>query len=143
MSSDVEYLYFGHPAAGQDKYLDKYFIPTSAFKTISNLADPRCVVVGKKGCGKTALFTKLAESRSKSRLVTSINPDTHQLGATKEYSYRQYANLFQYEILLEVLKTFCEDAAINDRFDAGFVLKAKAIAGEYVQIVRGDRTSVV
>jgi ABC-type lipoprotein export system ATPase subunit len=129
MPSDGEHFYFGHPAAAQDTYLDKYFILTEAFKTISDLADPRCVVVGKKGCGKTALFTKLAESKASSRLITTINPDTHQLGKVTEYSYRQYANLFQYEILLEVLKSFCENDEIKKRFDKAFDLKARTAAG--------------
>jgi hypothetical protein len=143
MASDIELLYFGHPAAAQDTNLDHYFVSTSAFTTISDLSDQRCIIVGKKGCGKTALFNRLAESASESRLVTRISPHTHQIEASVGYSYRQYENLFQYEILLEVLKTFSKNAEVTRRFDKDFVLKAKTEAREYMQVFKGLKRKLV
>src|SRR6266550_7543742 len=137
MSDKPQPLYFGTPAAAQDPYLAKYFIHTAAYKTIADFSDPRSVVVGKKGGGKSALFTVLAETKSSDRLVVSISPDTHQIpDINAGYSYRQYSNLFQYEILLEVLKEFWQNTAVHKSFSKTFVAGALAEASEYMKALQ-------
>lgn len=127
-------LYFGHPAAMQDKNLLNYFIATGAADSVGDIDDPRCIIVGKKGSGKTALFRATAELNRPLRIVTTVNARSHLLPPAKHLlNHAQYANIFAYEMLLEMLRGFVRNDKARKLFTRTFNAKAFAEGNEYLK----------
>ncbi len=64
----------GHPDAAEDKeFLASCFIDTGELQVLRNCADPRRLVLGRSGAGKTALLQKLLECEER---AISIKPES-------------------------------------------------------------------
>jgi hypothetical protein len=127
-------MYFGHPAALQDENLFRYFVKTNVADGIGKIGDPRCIVVGKKGAGKTALARAMAHADYPLRVVAFISARTHQLPPAKHaLSHAQFANVFEYEILLELLRNFVKHEKAPKLFTKTFNAKVYAEGNEYLK----------
>jgi len=139
MANGTEHLYFGHPAALKDPHLKDYFVFTDPIRAISDFADPRCIIVGKKGSGKTAVFLRLAESNGVGTLVTvAINQYSHELAAFQRAApYSRFTNMFAFEILLEMLRGFLANPTARRPFARTFIAAVGVAASEYLQRFAG------
>jgi hypothetical protein len=67
----------GMPAAEQDEtFLHECFVDNGLFQIIRNCEDPRCILVGRTGAGKSALIAKLEEEEQH---VVQIRPEALSL----------------------------------------------------------------
>jgi len=133
-----KHLYFGHPAAIKDEHLLSYFVPTAASETIADFKDRRCIVVGKKGGGKTALFRELSRPVKQTRIVVPISPKSHQLPPAKHaLAYPQFANIFEFEILLEIIRSFVNNEEARKLFSKSFNAAAWLEGKEYLSKLVG------
>ena len=72
-----KYQTLGAPDAETDKNLDKVFIDTGALDVLEDVDNSKCIIVGRTGCGKSALITRMAKSENKK--VTRIAPESMSL----------------------------------------------------------------
>lgn len=103
-----------HTAEYDTKNLDESFIETPEYRSILETKD-RCVVVGRRGTGKSAMFWKLNKywSQQKSTHVIQIAPEDYQTIGFRglfspfngKYSHVRAAAriIWKYSILLEML----------------------------------------
>lgn len=105
----------GSEAAEQDPLLTSCFIRTSAYETIANRDDPKCVIVARAGMGKTAIVRHLRETHDH---VLRINPQSlafHILSRSEMLrSLREagihldafYESLWRHVFVIELLKHY-------------------------------------
>lgn len=62
-------------AEDDKKYLLKCFVDTGDLEAVLDFSNPRCLVLGRTGVGKTALLTKLQDQNKKRKNVIVINPE--------------------------------------------------------------------
>ena len=103
----------GAPAAeDDDQFLEHCFIDTGELEVLANTQDARSVIVGRTGCGKTALLTHLRNSHTH---VASIEPEhlslqylsnseiltyLHSLGVRLDLFYRLlWRHIFTVELI--------------------------------------------
>lgn len=124
MAQELKGLQVGEPVAEneEDSLVDEYFIETSAYEDA--LTGKDCIFVGRKGCGKTANFLKLANSLRKDRanLVCVIKPEGYEIESLvkllhkyKEADTRGYVieSLWKYLLVTQIANTAAE--AIRSR----------------------------
>lgn len=101
----------GTAAENEFRRLSEYFVETPAFRAA--IEGEGRIVIGRKGSGKTAIFTEMATQLGKNRksLILSLKPDGYQLRkfkdnlinflseGTKEHTV---AAFWEYLLLLEV-----------------------------------------
>ena len=62
--------------AEDDKgFLLNCFVDTGDFSVIEDFNDPRCLILGRTGMGKTALLTKLRDAKEGKNTVIAIDPE--------------------------------------------------------------------
>jgi energy-coupling factor transporter ATP-binding protein EcfA2 len=105
---------FGSDVAEQDEHLSKYFITTSSYRRC--LANEKCLVIGPKGSGKTAILKTLqGESPGGSVVITPEVFATSVLSKFVESSHKvwdeneAFVSTWIFTILVEVFKRICDD----------------------------------
>ena len=63
---------FGMAAAEQDTLLSDCFFPTTFYRIVRNINDPRSGLIGRSGSGKTAILERL---KSDGFRTVSVNPE--------------------------------------------------------------------
>lgn len=95
MDIQIKDLHFGVPAAERDDDLFSCFVASEAYSNLQ--AGKKCIILGNRGSGKSALFLKLAqEERGKNNIVVELAPE--------DYSY---------ELLSETMKKESEGAWVK------------------------------
>lgn len=61
-------------AADDESFLLNCFIDTGDYESVTDFSDPKCLILGRTGVGKTALITKLSEEKSDRVII--INPES-------------------------------------------------------------------
>ena len=70
--------------AEQDQRLREYFLKTSNYKNA--LSGTKTIVIGRKGSGKSAIFTLMrSELEESGALVIPVTPDQYSWSALKDY----------------------------------------------------------
>ena len=80
---DLRKIDLGKDEAEQDTNLGKYFLKTEAYAAC--LRGSKFVVIGRKGSGKSAIFTLLNEELSKENLVVQITPNQYAWSTLRSY----------------------------------------------------------
>lgn len=81
---DLQKIDLGKDEAEQDQRLHEYFLKTASYKNA--LSGRKTVVIGRKGSGKSAIFTLLRSELEKSgNLVIPITPDQYSWSALRDY----------------------------------------------------------
>jgi hypothetical protein len=77
-----EFIFKKHDSIGvsaaedDEKFLLNCFIDTGDFSIVEDFGDPRCLILGRTGMGKTALLTKLKDEKKDKDTVIIINPES-------------------------------------------------------------------
>lgn len=90
MPIDLARMNFGAPAAERDIVvgLADYFVESEAFHRLSTRS--KCILLGNRGTGKSAIFKVMAERARKSQqLVLELNPE--------HYSYEMLSAVLRSE----------------------------------------------
>lgn len=81
---DLTKIDLGKDEAEQDQRLREYFLKTSNYKNA--LVGTKTIVIGRKGAGKSAIFTLMrSELEDSGVLVIPITPDQYSWSALKDY----------------------------------------------------------
>src|SRR5574341_30015 len=81
---DLHRIDLGKDEAEQDKRLQEYFLKTHHYNNAYK--GTKTIVIGRKGSGKSAIFTLMQKELSDSNvLVIPITPDQYSWGALKDY----------------------------------------------------------
>ena len=81
---DLAKIDLGKDEAEQDQRLREYFLKTTNYK--NSLAGTKTIVIGRKGSGKSAIFTLMRDELEESgTLVIPVTPDQYSWSALKEY----------------------------------------------------------
>ncbi|MBI2472145.1 MAG: hypothetical protein HYV59_13040 [Planctomycetes bacterium] len=81
---DITKIDLGKDEAEQDQRLREYFLKTSNYKNA--LAGTKTIVIGRKGSGKSAIFTLMrTELEETGVLVIPVTPDQYSWSALKDY----------------------------------------------------------
>lgn len=81
---DLSKIDLGKDEAEQDQRLREYFLKTSNYKNA--LVGTKTIVIGRKGAGKSAIFTLMRrELEDSGELVIPITPDQYSWSALKDY----------------------------------------------------------
>lgn len=81
---DLRKIDLGKDEAEQDQRLHEYFLKTASYKNA--LSGQKTIVIGRKGSGKSAIFTLLRKELEKSEeLVIPITPDQYSWSALRDY----------------------------------------------------------
>ncbi len=115
MSLDLAHMNFGAPAAERDIVvgLADYFVESEAFQRLSTRS--KCIVLGNRGTGKSAIFKVMAErARRSQQLVLELNPEHYSyemlsavLRSEKEGSWAKhgaFTSAWKYLILVKVMQ---------------------------------------
>ncbi|HOW54125.1 MAG TPA: hypothetical protein PLR60_05650 [Syntrophorhabdaceae bacterium] len=89
MEISLKNLNFGVPAAERDDDLISCFVITESYQNITK--GKKCIVLGNRGTGKSAVFRKLAdEEKAKNNIIIQLAPE--------EYSYELLSNTLRKEM---------------------------------------------
>jgi ABC-type multidrug transport system fused ATPase/permease subunit len=81
---DLARIDLGKDEAEQDRSLREYFLKTTNYK--NSLAGTKTIVIGRKGSGKSAIFTLMRDELEKSgAVVIPVTPDQYSWSALKDY----------------------------------------------------------
>lgn len=80
---DLKRIDLGKDEAEQDANLARYFLKTEAYAASRRGA--KFVVIGRKGSGKSAIFTLLNDELAKENLVVQITPDQYAWSTLRSY----------------------------------------------------------
>ena len=130
MHINAQDLNFGVPAAERDEDLISCFVNSQAYMNIES--GRKCIILGNRGSGKSALFRKLANSQKvKGNIVVDLAPD--------DYSY---------ELLSQALKRERDGAwAKHGAFSAAWkylilVTTMKRIVADGSRLKRGPEAKI-
>jgi hypothetical protein len=109
----------GKDEAEQDQRLREYFLKTSSYTNA--LAGAKTVVIGRKGSGKSAIFTLMRDELQKEgALVIPITPDQYSWSALKDYQeqgilpVQAHTNAWKMTLLSSVAWKLTEAGLISD-----------------------------
>lgn len=108
----------GTPDAETDRILDKVFIDTGAFDVLDDVDNPKCIIVGRTGSGKSALIKRLLDNEDK---ITRIAPESMSLKFLSNSTILDYFRtldvklnffykvLWKHVFVVEILKLYLGD----------------------------------
>jgi hypothetical protein len=143
----------GTPDAESDRMLDDVFIDNGAFEALADIDNPKCILIGRTGSGKSALLKKIEEEKEKCKRIEPESMSLRYLSNSTILNYLRKLNVnlnFFYKVLwkhvfiVEVLKLYLDenenkkksmfqilrDKVINNR---GKINPAKEKAINYLQ----------
>lgn len=83
MNYDLSQISLGNDEAEQDKILKEYFLKTSSY--MNSLNGSKTIIIGRKGSGKSAIFTLMKDELEGLRsVVIPITPDQYSWSALSE-----------------------------------------------------------
>jgi hypothetical protein len=109
----------GTPDAETDRNLSKVFIDTGAYEVLSDVDNPKCIIVGRTGSGKSALIKRLLTYEDK---VTRIAPESMALKFLSNSTILDYFRsiniklnffykvLWKHVFIVEILKLYLGEA---------------------------------
>jgi energy-coupling factor transporter ATP-binding protein EcfA2 len=116
---DLKKINLGKDEAEQDERLKEYFLKTESYEKIRN--GEKTIVLGRKGSGKSAIFTLLEEEYSnKGDIVIQITPDQYSWGALKDYQEQgilpeqAHTNAWKLTLLSAIVWKLNEEGKINE-----------------------------
>ncbi len=81
---NLQKIDLGKDEAEQDQRLHEYFLKTTSYKNA--LSGQKTIVIGRKGSGKSAIFSLLQSELEKSgNLVIPITPDQYSWSSLRDY----------------------------------------------------------
>lgn len=114
---DLTKIDLGKDEAEQDINLGKYFLRTEAYMACSR--GSKFVVIGRKGSGKSAIFTLLNEELSKDSLVIQITPDQYAWSTLRSYKEtgisieHAHTNAWKLTIISAIVWRLTEDKLLS------------------------------
>lgn len=112
---DINKLTFGSPAAERDSDLLDCFVNSETYQNLK-LAK-KTIILGNRGSGKSALFRKLAEEKSKGNIIIQLAPEDYSyelmsgiLKKETEGSWAKqgaYSAAWKYLIYITIMKEIC------------------------------------
>lgn len=109
----------GTPDAETDRVLNDVFIDTGALDVLTDVDNPKCIIVGRTGSGKSALIKQIVH---KSQKVTRIAPESMALKFLSNSTILDYFRsidvnlnyfykvLWKHVFIVEILKLYLGDA---------------------------------
>lgn len=110
----------GAPDAETDRNLDRVFIDTGAYEVLEDIDNPKCIIIGRTGSGKSALIKRLLENEEK---VVRIAPEAMSLKFLSNSTILDYFRslnirlnffykvLWKHVFIVEILKMYLGDTA--------------------------------
>lgn len=81
---DLQKIDLGKDEAEQDQRLHEYFLKTASYRNA--LTGQKTIIVGRKGSGKSAIFSLLqSELENSGNLVIPITPDQYSWSTLRDY----------------------------------------------------------
>lgn len=123
----LDRINIGDPAAENEQdRLSEYFLDTEEFR--STLSGQTNIIIGRKGCGKTAIFLQVRDRtrQDKRNIVVDLNPEGAQLVKLKERmveiqslgARKEFITAFwQYVVWLEIAYKILEKDERASRYD--------------------------
>ena len=114
---ELKNIDFGKDEAEQDINLHKYFLRTSAYTAC--LSGKKFVVIGRKGAGKSAIFTLLNDELSKTQSIIQITPDQYSWSTLRSYKEtgisveHAHTNAWKLTILSSIIWKLTETQALK------------------------------
>ena len=112
---EINKLTFGSPAAERDADLIDCFVNSETYQNLK-LAK-KTIILGNRGSGKSALFRKLAEEKSKDNIIIQLAPEDYSyelmsgiLKKETEGSWAKqgaYSAAWKYLIYITIMKEIC------------------------------------
>jgi hypothetical protein len=126
----------GDLKAENDKLLHNCFLETDLIKKILSFKITKNIVVGKKGSGKSAIF-RIGFCNRKKIPTARISPETHSIEVERtDLNYKQYSDLFEYELKLECLKSVIDDSEFANKIQTAEYDEIKYFIGEYLKKIK-------
>ncbi|MBE6068052.1 MAG: hypothetical protein E7211_10235 [Clostridium lundense] len=117
---DLSKVDLGEDEAEQDERLKEYFLKTQSY--INAFNGTKTIVIGRKGSGKSAIFTLLRyELEESDALVVQITPDQYSWSALKDYEEQgilpeqAHTNAWKLTILYSIIWKLNDQGLISDR----------------------------
>lgn len=136
----TKYQTVGSPDAESDAHFTKVFIEHGELEVLKDTENPRCVIIGRTGSGKSALIRRLEDSTSNLKRIQPESMSIRYLTNSNvlEYFRRMGVNLnFFYKVLwkhifiVELLKLyFSEDNSKKENIIQSLYNKARNISGK-------------
>lgn len=109
----------GQDEAEHDRKLKEYFLKTDSYQR--TLSGDKTIIIGRKGSGKSAIFTLLAdEIPTAGDYVVKITPDQYSWGALKDYKEKgilpeqAHTNAWKLTLLSAVIWKLSEENEIKE-----------------------------
>lgn len=146
-----EWQELGFLAAESDRELEEVFIETREFRSAEDLDDPRCILLGRTGSGKSAILRALTKkySNSSEYIVVNIHPGATYLdemvrglddgGLDGQSHVIAYKLAWHYVIMTRVLRARFPNGP-NGIILRGEKLKAYRFLEKADQLTRDEKT---
>lgn len=116
---DLRKIDLGKDEAENDENLKRYFLKTNTYKNA--LSGDKTIIVGRKGSGKSAIFTLLNdEIDSQGNYVIKITPDQYSWSALKDYREsgilpeQAHTNAWKLTLLSSIIWTLNEHKVLEE-----------------------------
>jgi hypothetical protein len=121
-----------------DKNLDGYFTTTGVLGAVGRFDDPKALVVGITGIGKSAAFRYLAELEKTPEITVALNPDRYTLHLPRaDLNYRACQKLFEGGLVMECLRAVTEHhGQLAGKVHARELAAARLAVEQYVEKVK-------
>jgi hypothetical protein len=121
-----------------DPNLADYFTVTGVLGAVGRFDDPKALVVGITGIGKSAAFRYLADLDETPEITVALNPDRYTLHLPRaDLNYRTCQKLFEGDLVIECLRAVTEHhGKLVGKVRARDLAGARATVDEYVKKVK-------
>jgi hypothetical protein len=110
-----KYVQLGTPDAETDNNLERVFIDTGACDVLCDITNPKCIIVGRTGSGKSALIRRIVENSNKCRRIAPESMSLKFLSNSTILDYFRklgiglnffYKVLWKHVFIVEILKLY-------------------------------------
>lgn len=109
----------GSPDAETDHQLSDVFIDNGAFDALTNVNNPKCVIIGRTGAGKSALVKKIRESEEHVKIIDPERMSLTFLSNSNILKYLRsedvnlnffYKLLWKHVFIVEIIKLYIKES---------------------------------
>ena len=136
----TKYQTIGSPNAESDKNFEKVFIENGEISVLKDTSNPKCIIIGRTGSGKSALIRKLIDSTNNVKRIDPESMSIRYLSNSNVLDYFRgmdinlnffYKVLWKHVFIVELLKLyFSEDSNRKENIIEALYNKARNKLGK-------------